>query len=263
MHDQPNRTIALLAEALAFARTRLFELYVLIMSLGVGFLIVVYHYWVRNPRQVRGLLRFWSRSFIEGARVILGIRYRLEGVENIPNHPVIFVGNHQSYWESIAMTVFVPHLNVVTKRAAMSIPVFGWGLFHAPMIPIDRDAPGHNIRRMLREGAASIASGRSLLIFPEGGRVQVGEHRPFTRGFELLYKRCGTHVVPFVTDAGKHWPAGLKTKRPGLITMRFFPPIPPGTEPRLFADQMERFLNTEKDRLSGADIPEEPIAKAS
>lgn len=237
------------ADALAWVRTRLFEFYILIMSLGVGLSIVLYYHWTRKPHQVRGLLRFWSRNFIYGARVILGIKWRLEGTENIPDRPVMFVGNHQAYWESIAMTVFIPHVNVVTKRAAMSIPVFGWGLYHAPMIPVDRDQPGGNIRRMLTDGKASIETGRSLLIFPESGRVPVGERREFSRGFEMLYRACGADVVPFVTNAGMHWPSGFGTKRPGTITLRFLPVIPAGKAPRDFASEIETLLNTEKEKL--------------
>ena len=236
-------------EVLAFTRSRLFELYVLVVSLLIGLSILVYFHWWRKPTRTRLLLRLWSRLFISGAWVITGVRYRLEGLENIPDHPVIFVGNHQSYWESIFMTVLVPDLNVVTKRASMSVPVFGWGLYHAPMIPVDRDQPGRNIRRLLREGPPSISSGRSILIYPEGGRIPVGERRPFARGFERLYARCSTEVVPFVTDAGLHWPAGFKTKRPGTITMRFLPPIPPGKDPKSFAREIETLINTEKDAL--------------
>ena len=237
------------SEALAFLRTRLFEVYILLMSLGVGLSILVYYRWTLKPHQVRGLLRFWSRNFIYGARIILGVRWKIEGQENIPERPVMFVGNHQAYWESIAMTVFVPHVNVVTKRAAMEIPVFGWGLYHAPMIPIDRDEPGKNIRRMLRDGKASIKSGRSLLIFPESGRVPVGERRPFSRGFEVLYRACGADVVPFVTNSGLHWPSGFQTKRPGTITLRFLPIISGGKPADAFASEIEELLNTEKEEL--------------
>ena len=230
-------------------RTRLFEFYVLVVSLLVGALIVVYLRWTRKPRQVRKVLQFWSKSFIYGARFIVGVRYRIEGLENIPKHPVVFVGNHQSYWESIAMTAFIPHINVVTKRAAMAIPVFGWGLYHAPMTPIDRGAPGRNIRRMVREGRACIAEGRSMLIYPEGERIPPGRRRPFARGIELLYEDCKAQIVPFVTDAGLHWPAGFSTKRPGVITLRFLAPISAGMDPRSFALEIERVLNDEKDRL--------------
>ncbi|MDH3738249.1 MAG: 1-acyl-sn-glycerol-3-phosphate acyltransferase [Alphaproteobacteria bacterium] len=241
--------MALLKIFASMLRTRLFEIYVLIFSLLVGVAIPTYLHWTRKPRQVRHVLRAWSWCFIYGARAILGTRFRLEGLENIPDRPVIFVGNHQSYWESIAMTVFFPHINVITKRAAMSIPVFGWGLYHAPMTPVDRGSPGLNIRRIAREGRASIAEGRSILIYPEGGRVPIRERRPFTRGLELLYKNCNAEVVPFVTNAGFFWPKGFATKFPGLITVRFLPPMPPGQDPRAFAAEIERLLNEEKDKV--------------
>jgi 1-acyl-sn-glycerol-3-phosphate acyltransferase len=239
-----------LREALCFVRTLLFEIYVLIVSVMLGGVILGYLRWTRNPKEVRWFLRFWSRSFIAGARYILGTRYRIVGAENIPDRPVIFVGNHQSYWESIAMTAFVPDINVVTKRAAMSIPVFGWGLRHAPMTPVDRDMPGKNIRRMAREIRKSVAEGRSMLIFPEGGRVDPGRVRRYERGIEMVYREGVAPIVPFVTNAGLFWPKGFAIKRPGEITVRFLPSIAEGKNPRKFARELEGLLNFEKERLN-------------
>lgn len=238
-----------LREALAFLRTRLFELYVL--SYSLLYLIPIYTYFQirRRPSEVRTILRAWSTLFIEGARWILGIRYRVEGRGNIPEGPVIFVANHQSYWESIALTSFIPHVNVVSKRGAMKYPVFGWGLREAPMSAVDRDRPGANLRRIVREMRRSFADGRAMLIFPEGTRVPPGGRRSFERGVELLYAHGGAPVVPIVTDAGLHWTAGFRTKRPGLITLRFLPPIPPGLPADAFRQRIERTLNEEKDRL--------------
>ncbi|MEM7120253.1 MAG: lysophospholipid acyltransferase family protein [Pseudomonadota bacterium] len=241
--------IGRLALVVSATRTRLFELYVFVVSLAIGAVVLVYLRWTREPRQVRTFLRIWSQAFIYGARYVMGVGYRIEGLENIPAQPVLFVGNHQSYWESIAMTAIIPHINVVTKRQAMAIPVFGWGLRYAPMTPIDRDAPGQNIRRMVRDGRTCMAEGRSMLIFPEGRRVTPGKHRKFSRGFETLYSACDAPVVPFVTDAGLHWPVGFTPKRPGVVTLRFLPPISAGLDPAIFARKTERLLNEEKDRL--------------
>ncbi len=112
------------------------------------------------------------------------------------------------------------------------------------------DTPGKNLRRMLKQGRASVREGRSLLIYPEGGRVPPGEHRAFSRGLGPLYRHCECDVVPFVTNAGLHWPSGFQTKHPGVITIRFFPPIPPGTDVREFTRDIENLLNTEKDKLA-------------
>jgi len=236
-------------DILPFLRTRAFEGFVFLVTLLLGILIAIYFNWNRKPKQVRWILRFWSSCFIYGAKFIAGVNFRLEGLENIPDEPVIFMGNHQTAWESIFMTVLIPDVNIVTKRAAMSIPVFGWGLKYAPMIVVAPETPGRNIRHLLKGGKASIREGRSIVIFPEGARVPIGETRPYARGFETLYKHCNAKVVPFVTDAGLWWPSGFATKHPGTITLRILPPIEAGGNPEEFALKLERRVRTEADAL--------------
>lgn len=236
---------------MAALRTRIFEIYVLLLSLPFGIAILTYFKIVCPVAHVRLILWQWSTAFIWGAKWIMGVHWRLEGTENIPDHPVIFCCNHQSYWESIALTSFIRDVNVVTKKAAMKIPVFGWGLRKSPMIPVDRGIPGQNIRRMLREAKASLEEGRSILIFPEGTRVDPGERREYERGLEILYRHCGVEVVPIVQNAGLLWARGFGVKRSGVVTMRFMKPHPPGIPPREFSAMIETQLNTEKDRLSG------------
>ena len=246
-HNRQQKQFA--QTAVAWLRTRTYEAFVFLMSILVGAYIIVFLRWIPRPSWVRWILRFWSSGFIYGAKYILGVTYRLEGVEHIPSEPVIFMGNHQTAWESIMMTVLIPHVNMVTKNTAMSIPVFGWGLKHAPMIPIVPDAPGQNIRRLLKQGKASVRNNRSIVIFPEGSRVPLGETRPYARGFEILYKHCGVKVIPFVTDAGLHWPSGYATKYPAKITLRFLPAIEPGQNPNEFATQLEQRIRSEAETL--------------
>jgi 1-acyl-sn-glycerol-3-phosphate acyltransferase len=239
----------LLSYIAAWIRTRVYEAYVFLICIMAGLVIIFYLKWTHKPVLVRRLLRLWSSGYIYGAKYILGIKYKLEGIENIPQGQVIYMGNHQTAWESIMMTVLVPHVNMVTKLKAMSVPVFGWGLKHAPMIAIDPDTPGKNLRRLLKEGKATIKAGRSIVIFPEGSRVPIGETRTYERGFEILYKHCGVPVVPFVTDAGLHWPSGYSTKYPAMITLRFLPPIEAGKKPEAFATKLESIIRSEASQL--------------
>jgi 1-acyl-sn-glycerol-3-phosphate acyltransferase len=246
--DAPSLTQ--LAAMLQWLRTRLFELVILVWSLLFGLAIVTYFQIRRSPAQVRWVVRLWSAGFIFAARWIVGVRYTIEGRENVPRRPVIFVCNHQSYWESIAFAALVPHLNIVTKAAAMDIPVFGWGLRHAPMIPVYRDRRGGNLRRIVHQARSSLAEGRSILIFPEGGRVPSGGSRRYERSLELLYKTCNVDIVPVAHNAGLCWTKGFAAKTPGLITLRFYPPIAPGMNPGAVAERIERLLGREKDALT-------------
>ena len=233
----------------AVLRTRAFEVAILLWSLPFGLLILtLFRVW-RPARVVRRALRLWSAGFICAARLIMGVRYRIEGLDNVPDRPVIFVVNHQSYWESIALTALVADLNIISKVEALDIPVFGWGLRHAPMTVVHRKRRGRNLRRMAREAAASLAEGRSIAIYPEGTRVAPGLHRRFQRGFVHLYRRCGVEIVPVVHNAGLCWPEGFKPKRAGLVTLRFCQPLPPGLDSEAVAAAVGRTLNLEKDRL--------------
>ena len=236
---------------LQVVRTRLFELSILLWSLPFGLAILsIFQVW-RPPWLVRWALRRWSAGFVGAARWIVGVEYRIEGRENVPRRPVIFVCNHQSYWESIGFTVFEPNLNVVTKAEAMDIPVFGWGLRHAPMIPVQRDRRGTNLRRIIRDARKSLADGRSILLFPEGTRVAPGRFRRYERGVEALYRTCDAEIVPVVHNAGLLWTSGFQTKHAGLVTLRFLPPIAPGRDPGAVAAEIEDLLNREKEHLAG------------
>lgn len=236
------------------ARTRLFELAILCWSLLFGFVILTLFQVTRPPWLVRKAVRLWSAGFVFAARWIVGVRYTIEGRENIPDHPVIFVSNHQSYWESIALTALLPDVNILTKVEAMDIPVFGWGLRYAPMIKVHRGRPRTNLGRIIREVKRSIADGRSILIFPEGTRVEPGCTLPYKAGLNLIYAGAKVPVVPIAHNAGLLWTKGFAAKVPGHVTLRFCQPIPAGWCPDLLATEIETMINREKDLLLHSSI---------
>jgi len=238
---------------LQILRTRLFEVAVLLWSLPYGLAILtIFKLW-RPPSVVRWILRRWSSGFIAMARWIVGVNYRIEGAHHLPDSPAIFVCNHQSYWESIALTALIPHINVITKAGAMDIPVFGWGLRHAPMIPVHRELRGLNLRRIVRQARDALAEGRSVLLFPEGTRVQPGATRPYLRGLALLYEQCGVPIIPVVHNAGLFWTEGFQVKSSGTVTLRFCPPIAAGGDGAKVAAGLEAMMNREKETLPGLD----------
>ncbi|MGF1447575.1 MAG: lysophospholipid acyltransferase family protein [Pikeienuella sp.] len=232
-------------------RSRLFDLAILLLTLGHGIAILAWYGWRPTPRGARRLLTSWAIAFLWLARHILGIRYHVEGWDQRPVGPALFVANHQSMWETIAFWRLVPDIAVVTKRSLFRLPVFGWGMRHAPMIPVDRDRGGPGLRQLMAETRAAVAEGRSLLIFPEGTRVPVGDVRPFRRGVMGIYRACGVPIVPVVHNAGLVWATGLDAKRPGLVTVKLLAPIPAGLEPEVALAEAEAAIRREKDRLPG------------
>jgi 1-acyl-sn-glycerol-3-phosphate acyltransferase len=106
----------------------------------------------------------------------------------------------------------------------------------------------------MRAAKDAIAGGRHVVIFPEGTRAPPGTVLPLQPGIAALYLHCGVPVIPVALDSGWFWGKNRLLKRPGHITMRYLPPLPPG----LGKDEMMGRLHTalsEASRSLPGNIP--------
>ncbi len=167
----------------------------------------------------------WSRLVVHLARILCGIRWQVEGRENLPAHPAVILAKHQSAWETLAFQeIFPPHVMVI-KRELLWIPFFGWGLALMSPIAINRANGRAALRDIARRGKERLAQGFWVIIFPEGTRVRPGERRNYRQGGAWLAAQCGVPVVPVAHNAGRLWPRNGFFKRPGTVTVRIGPPI--------------------------------------
>ena len=170
-------------------------------------------------------VRGWVQFHHWAARVLLGIATRVEGT--MPPGPVLYAAKHQAMFETLELTRLIDAPAMVLKRELARIPLWGWAARRYGAIVVDREASANALRGMMREAQAARESGRSVVIFPEGTRVAPGEQPPLKPGFAGLYRVLALPTVPVAADSGRLLPRrGLK--RPGVITIRFGEPIPPG-----------------------------------
>ena len=133
----------------------------------------------------------WSRVTLMLARWVLGIRYRISGLENVPERPCVILAKHQSAWETFFLSAHFQPLSQVLKRELLNIPVFGWALRMIKPIAINREQPKQALRQVAEQGAARLARGNWLLIFPEGTRVSPGNIGKYSRGGATLAAPAG------------------------------------------------------------------------
>ncbi len=176
------------------------------------------------------LLRFriisgWSRLIIWLAEVLLGIRYRVIGLENLPRKPAVILSKHQSAWETIAFQLIFPPQVLVLKRDLLWIPFFGWGLALMSPIAIDRGRGVQALRHMVELGRQRLAQGFWIAIFPEGTRVRPGARAKYHMGGAWLAAQCGAPVVPVAHNAGLLWGKNSFLKRPGTVTVEIGKPL--------------------------------------
>jgi 1-acyl-sn-glycerol-3-phosphate acyltransferase len=178
------------------------------------------------PRLARyRVISGWSRLIVWLARVLCGIRWRVEGGERLPARPAVILAKHQSAWETMAFQQIFPPQAYLLKRELLWLPFFGWGLALMSPISIDRARGTAALRQLVRRGRERLAQGFWVVVFPEGTRVAPGERRKYQLGGALLAEHSGAPVVPVAHNAGLLWPRNAFVKRPGIVTVRVGPVI--------------------------------------
>ena len=161
----------------------------------------------------------WSVFNLWLLKVICGIRYEVEGGENVPDEPCVIMCKHQSSWETLALQVLFPPQVWVLKRELLWIPFFGWGLASLKPIAIDRRAGRKALNQVVEQGRKRLDSGAWVVIFPEGTRIPTGQIGKFGMGGAFLAAETGYSIIPVAHNAGKAWPKHGFLKYPCVITI--------------------------------------------
>lgn len=159
------------------------------------------------------------------ARRLLGIRICVEG--SVPAGAHLIAVKHQSMFETTEMLRLTNMPVIVVKRELIQIPFVGWLMRRYGVIAVQRSAGAKALRSLVEEGRDAVASGRSVIIYPEGTRVAPGETPPLRPGFAALYRALRLPVVPVALDTGRLWGRGL-VKHSGTLTIRIGETIPAG-----------------------------------
>lgn len=178
-----------------------------------------------GDRPVQAVVHAWSGFHNWLVRNIVGIRIEWDG--QIPDGPYLIAVKHQSMMEAVDTLHFANTPVVVMKRELTVMPLFGWVTRRYGVIGVDRDAGASALRVMMAEAKAAVASGRPVIIFPEGTRVPYGESPPLQPGFAGLYRALGLPVVPIAHDVGRLWHKGF-LKRSGTVHFKVGEIIPSG-----------------------------------
>jgi len=204
----------------------------------------------------------WPRLAVWGAKVICGIRWQIIGAENLPtekNSPAILLSKHQSAWETLFLSAYLPRqICFVYKKELHWVPFFGWGLALLRMIAIDRSRGRDAFEQVVTQGRQRLIEGRWPLLFPEGTRIPPGKMGRFKLGGARLAIRTQTPVVPVAHNAGECWGRNAFVKKPGLITVSFGPPIvPDGLSAEALNARVAAWIAAEMRRLNPERYPQD------
>ncbi len=198
------------------------------------------------------LAQRWTKLALWGAQAICGIRWRVEGWENLPQGPAILLPKHQSAWETMWLPSVMPQrLSFVYKRELHYLPFFGWAMATLGMINIDRSRGQDAFEQVVQQGTEHLADDWWIVIFPEGTRTAPGSTKRYKTGGARLAARTGVPVVPIAVNSGEVWPRNAFIKTPGLVTVVIGKPIESrGKSADELSAQVESFIETEMRRIA-------------
>lgn len=223
----------------------------------IPFAFAALPFWLAPPLARFRMLRWWPRLATHAARWILGIRWEVKGLENLPAHGAILMPKHQSTWETYFLCGFIEPFPVfVYKKELHLIPFFGWGIKSLAWIAIDRKKRAAAFAQVQAGAQLILDSGRSVIMFPEGTRTKIGAKTTYKAGGTRLACALGCEVAPIAHNAGAVWPRGAWLKTPGLITVSIAPAISAvGKSPDELLREVEAWIEAEMQRISPAHYP--------
>jgi long-chain acyl-CoA synthetase len=126
-------------------------------------------------------------------------RLKVKGLENLPEKgPYIITPNHASYLDGFNVVAVLP-LKLFRDLCSLGFQKYFTGTFKesfarlAHIIPVD---PETYLNKALQMSSYMLRNGKSLLIFPEGGRSYDGEIMEFKKGVGILSIELNVPVIP-------------------------------------------------------------------
>ncbi len=245
-----------------------------ILYFGWAALAPILFFWAPLPLFPRVVPMTMARIYLRGQAWIEAITIGLDfveiGTQHKPQSGAYLVAlKHQSTWETLKLHRLFGDPAIVYKRELQAIPIWGWFMARAELIPVDRGARSKALKGMIAGAKQIAAQGRPTVIFPQGTRVAAGARKPYRYGIVALYQQLNLPVLPVALNSGVFWPRNGFLKRSGTVTVEYLPLIEPGLPPEVFRARLEEVIETASDRLVQAaggpalPPPEPSTAKAA
>ncbi len=140
------------------------------------------------------LSRLWAKIIL----FLSFVSYSIEGLDKIQlGQKYIIISNHQSFLDILVTFSLLPlDISFFTKKELFYIPVFGWALLTAGMVPVDR----YNKNKSKKSVDLALnhlkKTNLSVLNYPEGTRTSFNQVSIFKKGGIILAIESKIPILP-------------------------------------------------------------------
>lgn len=175
-------------------------LFVVLLTTVIGLIVIITGFFSKTGNVTYFFVRLYSRLILSVSRV----KVTVKGIENIEKGvSYIVMSNHISSYDPLVIAGYLPlQLRFVFKKELRKVPIFGWALFSAKMIMIDRKNRDLAIKQ-LNESVKILDGVRNIFMFAEGTRSFDGNLQPFKKGGFHLAVDNKASVLP-ITVLGSY-----------------------------------------------------------
>lgn len=167
-------------------------------------------------------------------RVILrisGVEITVIGEENIPDEPVLYIGNHRSYFDILLTYSRCKRLTgYVAKEEMERYPLLRDWMRRLYCLFLDRSSPREGLKTIL-QAIEYVKNGISICIFPEGTRNDGEELTmlPFKDGALKIAEKTGCAIIPIsMNNTHSIFEAQVPRIKKTHVIIEYGKPIYPG-----------------------------------
>ena len=229
---------------MSFLGSLLFNI-ALYLSLPFACLLILISYPFFSSKNLSKIAGFWISGILKLLRFLCGLNWKVEGLSNIPDSPVIIVSNHQGQWESIYLQTLTHPISSIIKQEVLFIPFFGWAVAFMSPIPINRKSKFKSLKKVIETARIRLEDGFSILVFPEGTRIKPENGiAEFSNSCGLISAQNNIPILPICHNSGKFWENKKFIKRPGTINVSIGP-LFSGNDPRALTKEVKQWMKEE------------------
>lgn len=172
----------------------------------------------------------------------------IEGLENIPDEPVVYMGNHQSYIDIYAiMNTLNRKLTVIGKMELLKIPIIRTLGHEIRVLYLDRSNPREGLKTIIEAINRINNENQDVLIFPEGTRSKSHAMGEFHKGSFRIAQKTNAPIIPMVVnDAYKVFEETYRVVPNRKVSLKFLPPV---YMKDLSADEVKRIDDIVKEKI--------------
>jgi putative phosphoserine phosphatase / 1-acylglycerol-3-phosphate O-acyltransferase len=178
-------------------------------------------------RSRRRGVNFFTSTFSQLLLTASGVQLNVIGAENLTaERPAVFIFNHRNQADPvIAGALIRDNWVAVGKKELESDPIMGTLGKVLDSVFIDRDDPAAAVES-LHQVEERARQGLSIMVAPEGTRLDTTSVGPFKKGPFRMAMAVGIPIVPIVIRNAEIIAArNSNTMNPGTVDVAVFPPI--------------------------------------